>query len=99
MAKVVLPPRFEMPGLSEGAKVILRHFRDQKIAQLEYEYPDTLAGLFADPEDCERAQTELAQLGYIALGPARPAHIPAKSRVRAAAITLEGECYIAKNDL
>jgi len=101
MPRISLGDFDEQPssGLSEGAKVLLRHFRDNKIPQLAYEYPATLEALFADPEDCERAQEELGGLGLVELGRSPPAHIPTKSRVRAMAINLEGERYIASNDL
>jgi hypothetical protein len=98
MVKPSVPTRFSTPGLSDGAKIILKHFRDRKIPQLEYEFADTLEALFADAEDCERAQAELSNMGLIVLGPAS-VHIPAKSRVRAAAITLEGERSLARNEL
>ncbi|ESY03895.1 hypothetical protein X753_21320 [Mesorhizobium sp. LNJC399B00] len=88
-----------MSDLSEGAKKILRHFRDNKIPQLAYEFPDTLAALFDDPEECEQAQKELQGRGFIELGPELPKHIPVSSRVRHAAITLEGERHTKKNDI
>ena len=88
-----------MSDLSESAKVIMRHFRDKEIPQLAYEYPSILEGLFNEPEECERAQAELYSLGLIDLGPELPRHIPANSRVRAAALTLEGERYIASHNI
>src|SRR5271157_1424865 len=90
---------YPSPSLSDGAKIILRYFRDKNIPQLAYEYPAILAALFADQEECERAQHELYQLGFIELDPAPHTHIPVKSRVRSAAITLEGERYIEKNQI
>src|SRR5271165_3277497 len=99
MVRPVVPPTLSTPGLSDGAKIILRHFRDNKIPQLAHEYAANLAALFADTEECERAQHELHQLGLIELGPAPPVRIPVKSRVRSAAITLEGERYVAKNQI
>lgn len=85
--------------ISEAAKIMLRHFRDEKIAQLAYEYPATLAGLYSDPEECEAAQEELSSLGFVDLGPELPRHIPQSNRVRAAAITLEGERFIQRGGL
>lgn len=97
--KLTVPGRGSGIGLSESAKVILRYFRDNQFAQLEYELPDTIAGLFNDPEECERAETELFNLGLINLGPGMPRHVPVANRVRAAALTLEGQRFIAKDDL
>lgn len=79
--------------------MILRHFRDEKIGQLEYEFPETLSALFSKPEECEQAQDELYGLGLIALGPALPKHIPVSNRVRAAAVTLEGVRFIERGEL
>lgn len=86
-------------GLSELAKTMLKHFRDQKIPQLSYEYPATLSELYSSAEECESAQNELSALGYIDLGPSMPRHIPQSNLVRAAAITLEGERFIASGGL
>lgn len=97
--RLTLPPDRGPPDLSDDAKIILRHFRDEKIPQLAYEYPATLEALFDDPQRCERAQAELYSLGLIDLGPEMPRHIPVASRVRAAAITLEGERRIAQGNL
>lgn len=86
-------------GLSEGAKVILRHFRDTGAEQLAYEYPATIAALFSDPQQCEDALEELYSEGLIELGAELPRHIPVSNRVRAAAITLEGLRLIERGDL
>lgn len=97
--KLTIPPRGNDSGLSDAAKVILRHFRDNQIPQLAYEYPATVANLFSDPEECERAQSELHNLGLVDLGPELPRHIPVVNRVRATAITLDGERFIARGNL
>jgi hypothetical protein len=99
MIKPVVPPTLSTLSLSDGAKIILKHFQDNKIPQLSYELPATLEALFSDPEKCEHAQEELFGLGLVDLDPALSLHIPVRSRVRATAITREGELYIAKNQI
>jgi hypothetical protein len=100
MRPTIPPPRGPAgPIISEEAKTMLRHFRDNKIGQLLYEYPDVLRRLYVDARDCERAQLELNRLGFLELGPGVPSHIPVANRVRAAALTLEGERFIADGGL
>jgi hypothetical protein len=86
-------------NLTEGALKILRHLWDKGARQMEYEYPDELAKLFVDSKDCEDAEAELAAAGLINLGAAPPEHVPLKHRIRSAALTLDGERYIAENKL
>lgn len=86
-------------ALSDGAVVILRYLKNQNAQQMEFVVPAKIAALFSDVEDCERAQAELYKAGLVDLGPDFPRHIPVKSRVRGVAITLEGERFLAKNDL
>lgn len=88
-----------MLELSESAKVILRHFRDNLIPPFMFELPDVLRGLFSEDEECARAQDELYQRGLIDLKQGEPAHIPTGHRVRPAALTLEGRKYIQESDL
>ena len=85
--------------LSADAKAMLRHFKDKKLGQRAYEYPDTLAGLFDDPERSEVAQEELAGAGLLDLAPGAPDHVPQRHRVRSAGLTLDGERFISKNKL
>jgi hypothetical protein len=94
-------------NFSESALKILRHLWDKGAGQREYEYPTELAKLFNDPKDCEDAEAELSAAGLIDLGAAKPQdvgvapsqEIPLKNRIRPAALTLEGERYIAANKL
>lgn len=89
-----------MNTISNNAKKILRHFRDNNFQQLAYEYPATLEAMFpGDAEACEAALGELEGLGLVALGQKMPSHLPQKNRIRAAAITLEGQRYIEKGPL
>jgi hypothetical protein len=100
MAGPIMPPNSPSANsLSSRAKTLLRYFRDNNIAQMDWVLPATLEQLFPDSEDCELAQAELSEMGLIDLNSRPPAHIPVRSRVVAAALTLEGERYIAKNDI
>jgi hypothetical protein len=90
------PNDFDVFVLSEDAKKILRHFRDQKIGQDAYEYPSKLQALFVDVEACENALTELEGLKLVQCSPMAPR---AANRVTASALSLDGVRYIAKNDL
>lgn len=96
-----MPPvdHFQQLGLSEGARLILKHFRDKGFKQLEYEYPAALLSLFTDSAVCEQSLRELRALGYIEVGPTVPRHVPVAHRVPAAAITLEGQRFIAAGGL
>jgi hypothetical protein len=77
----------------------LRHFRDNNFQQRACEYSDNLRTPFDDAEECERAEAELAARNLIELASAAPAHLPIKDRVRAAALTPDGERFIKKFDL
>lgn len=80
---------------SEGAKKILRHLKAQGMSQMEFEYPAELEKLFDNAKDCEAAEAELKGLGLIELGAGPGEHLPVKNRIRPAALTLEGERYLA----
>ena len=58
-----------MIELSDGAIIILRHFRAKGLRQQVYEYPAVLQALFSHPADCEHAQEELESAGLIELVP------------------------------
>ena len=85
-----------MANLSAGAVTILQHFHAKRLRQMDYELPAILAALFNDPQECEAAEEELEAMGLVTLGRAPPAHIPVPHRVRAAALTLEGERFLQR---
>ena len=89
MVRPTAPPTLSTLSLSDGAKIILKHFQDTKIPQSSYELPATLEALFADPEECEHAQEELFGLGLVDLDPALSLHIPVRSR--AFSVPIESE--------
>ena len=74
-----------MERLSAGAKMLLKHFKDKRLGQGEFENPDEMRKLFAIPQECEDAQDELAKSGL--LEPARSQ--PDPDNIRAAALTRE----------
>jgi hypothetical protein len=88
-----------MPDLSENAKKLLRHFRDGGFKQRAFEYPAKMETLFTDAEGCEAAQDELVRLGILELVPEVSTHMPVKNKIRAAALTLDGERFLQENDL
>jgi hypothetical protein len=88
-----------MQELSAGAKKILWHLHTGRFTQQVYELPGKLRALFDDPEECENAEAELEALGFIVLGPERQPHIPKPDRIRAAALTLDGERFIDRGGL
>jgi hypothetical protein len=85
-------------GLSPGAIKMLRHFKDENFRQAAYELPGKLSALFGDDaEACEDAQAELSGKGFLDLGPEMPSYFP--DRIRAAALSLDGVRFLAKNPL
>ena len=87
-------------SLSADAMKMLRHFKEKGYGQRVYELPGKLLDVFGgDAEVCEAAQEELASAGFLELGDPPPRHIPLPHRIRAAALTLDGERYVSKNPL
>ena len=76
-----------MERLSAGAKMLLKHFKDKRLGQGEFENPDEMRKLFAIPQECEDAQDELAKSGLLDLGPIWSK--PDPDNIRAAALTRE----------
>ena len=67
--------------------MLLKHFKDKRLGQGEFEHPDEMRKLFAIAQECEDAQDELAKSGLLDLGPARSQ--PDPDNIRAAALTRE----------
>ena len=88
-----------MVDLSESAKTILRHFKVRGMHEKDYETPAALGQLFNHPQECESAEAELVTAGLVdlAAGPSGP--VRNWNRIRGAALTLDGERYIAHNRL
>jgi hypothetical protein len=86
-----------MIALSANAKKLLKHFKDKGLEQQEYEYPAEQEKLFPKVEDCEDAQAELVDAQLLELGSARSPY--ETSKVRAAALTLDGVRYLDQNKL
>jgi hypothetical protein len=76
-----------MERLSAGAKMLLKHFKDKRLGQGEFEHPDEMRKLFAIPQECEDAQDELAKSGLLDLGPVKSK--PDPDNIRSAALTRE----------
>jgi hypothetical protein len=92
-----------MVDLSESAKTILRHFKVRGMHEKDYETPAALGQLFNDPQECESAEAELVTAGLVDLAAGPGGHIPVRNwnrnRIRGAALTLDGERYVAQNRL
>lgn len=86
-----------MRELTANEKTMLRHFKSTGAPQMMFELPGNLVKLYSDSEQCEVAQTGLARLGLLELGPEMSKIMP--SRIRAAALSLDGVRFIAKADL
>lgn len=86
-----------MRELTADEKTMLQYFKNSGAQQVVFELPADLAKLFADPEQCGVAQTGLAGLGLLELGPEMSKFMP--NRIRAAALSLDGVRFIAKADL
>ena len=89
----------KMVDLSENAKTILRHFKVRGMHEKDYENPAALGQLFNDPKECESAEAELVTAGLVDLAAGPGGHILVRNRIRGAALTLDGEQYIAQNRL
>jgi len=93
----------KMVDLSESAKTILRHFKVRGMHEKDYETPAALGQLFNDPQECESAEAELVTAGLVDLAAGPGGHIPVRNwnrnRIRGAALTLDGERYVAQNRL
>jgi hypothetical protein len=86
-----------MVDLSESAKTILRHFKVRGMHEKDYETPAALGQLFNVPQECESAEAELVTAGLVDL--AIPVRNWNRNRIRGAALTLDGERYVAQNRL
>ena len=86
-----------MAELSADAKKLLKYFKDKGFRQGDFEDPATFQALFDEPEKCEAAEAELERLGFVELG--QPSVASESSRVRAAALTLDGVRFSQKNQL
>lgn len=93
----------KMVDLSESAKTILRHFKVRGMHEKDYETPAALGQLFNVPQECESAEAELVTAGLVDLTAGPGGHIPVRkwnrNRIRGAALTLDGERYVAQNRL
>jgi hypothetical protein len=87
----------KMVDLSESAKTILRHFKVRGMHEKDYETPAALGQLFNVPQECESAEAELVTAGLVDL--AIPVRNWNRNRIRGAALTLDGERYVAQNRL
>jgi hypothetical protein len=87
----------KMVDLSESAKTILRHFKVRGMHEKDYETPAALGQLFNVPQECESAEAELVTTGLVDL--AIPVRNWNRNRIRGAALTLDGERYVAQNRL
>ena len=84
-----------MVDLSESAKTILRHFKVRGMHEKDYETPAALGQLFNHPQECEFAEAELVTAGLVDLAAA----VRNWNRIWGAALTLDGERYVAQNRL
>jgi hypothetical protein len=80
-----------MDEVSPGAKKLLKYLQEAGLSQGESVYPADVTALFDTPEEAEAAETELEKLGLIKLGEPRPGY--ESSRVRSAALTIEGDRF------
>ena len=87
----------KMVDLSESAKTILRHFKVRGMHEKDYETPAALGQLFNHPQECETAEAELVTAGLVDLAAA--VRNWNRNRIRGAALTLDGERYVAQNRL
>ncbi len=63
--RATIPPLGDSNALSEGEKVILRHFRDTGAEPGGYEYPADLERLIPDVDERNQAQADLVSRGLI----------------------------------
>jgi hypothetical protein len=84
--------------LSDDAKKLLKYFQSLDLGEGEYEYPGPMLSAFrGDTEACERAQDELSTSGFIKLG--SPLLRYASTRIRTAALTSKGKCYLERESI
>lgn len=88
-----------MVDLSEGARTILRHFKVRGMHEKDYESPAALGQLFNRPQECESAEAELVTAGLVDLAAGPGGQKWNRNRIRGAALTLDGERYVAQNRL
>jgi hypothetical protein len=82
--------------LSADALRILNFFKDKKAGVGDYQYPADLENLFPGAlEACEAAEEELYSQGLIDMTSSPPD--PMRSKVKAAALTLDGARWVEKN--
>jgi len=89
----------KMVDLSESAKTILRHFKVRGMHEKDYETPAALGQLFNDPQECVSAEAELVTAGLVDLAAGPGGQKWNRNRIRGAALTLDGERYVAQNRL
>jgi hypothetical protein len=89
----------KMVDLSESAKTILRHFKVRGMHEKDYETPAALGQLFNHPQECESAEAELVTAGLVDLAAGPGGQKWNRNRIRGAALTLDGERYVAQNRL
>ena len=63
----------------------------------DYETPAALGQLFNHPKECESAEAELVTAGLVDLAAGQGGQ--KWNRIRGAALTLDGERYVAQNRL
>ena len=88
-----------MVDLSESARTILRHFKVRGMHEKDYESPAALGQLFNHPQECESAEAELVTAGLVDLAAGPSGQKWNRNRIRGAALTLDGERYVAQNRL
>jgi hypothetical protein len=88
-----------MVDLSESARTILRHFKVRGMHEKDYESPAALGQLFNRPQECESAEAELVTAGLVDLAAGPGGQKWNRNRIRGAALTLDGERYVAQNRL
>ena len=88
-----------MVDLSESARTILRHFKVRGMHEKDYETPAALGQLFNVPQECESAEAELVTAGLVDLAAGPGGQKRNRNRIRGAALTLDGERYVAQNKL
>ena len=76
-----------MERLSAGAKMLLKHFKDKRLGQGEFEHPDEMRKLFASLKNARTLKMSWQNQGFLDLGPARSQ--PDPDNIRAAALTRE----------
>lgn len=86
-----------MVQLSDGAKRVLRHFKEEGFREHSFELPGRLDSLFDRPGLWQTVSEELERLGLVELGEQPGPEAPSKSR--AAALTPNGIGFLAICDL